>query len=944
VAKPEFAVKQTAPDHAGRRAAGGQALGAARPAFGPAPLHDLQRALGNQTMLGLLEAGMVQAKLRLSRPGDPDEQEADHVAARIVSNQHAPVVARKCKCAGGARCAQCSGKKDDEEHWSPSRTSGLALQRAAAAPSPAPPRDSGPSVASAGPRRASPLIVEDDADSLAPGQMKKTAFFDQLQAAVCATADAELATVGRSSKNCPYVERWLAFYAGQSAAHIEQALLKYAPEAAAATSARDYIVQIRARVRKAVATWARTGTITGVPEGAGLLPPAGAAPSGEEKASGAGVQLKARAGESGRDASAESVRAQLGPGRPLDTSVRDRMGAAFGREFSSVRLHDDSAASALCSQLDARAFTLGNDVAFAAGEYQPGGVAGDALIAHELAHVVQQGAAGAASGPMKKGSGEYDALEQDADRSAVGAIRTLWSGARSGYAGWKQDVAPRLASGLALQRCSKKTPAPTPGPFDFSIRGKAEDAAAYPNQVFFLQGAAVLDKDEKAKIAALAKPPGDMLTLNAFASEEEAPALDVAKARVDAVAAELVTAGHDAAKITKNLKPDSGTGRIDYRTLRAVEIVKPGGTSAVPAGSAPSTAACAGSTETDFTDAEREAEALIDKALTGLGPPVDPAMAPLLSRFFRNWTPADAVTVKLNLAAIKAQLHLLLPAANHQCANARYAACVGADAENNGDGSAAMMTMCPSFFAAGNSKKSRGGTLIHESAHGTPGLDTVDNAYAHERLIEFLNLADALKNSDSYVLLVRLFDTPGSVNVGPVAKDPLDTTMSPGEKDAARRTMAWLEKWLIWSYQEMASLYDTIVQSIAAGYWKNGYYKASMGLVAPLFGLSEPSSLPTATDKIRVAAIHDRFHQMRWVEFQTAVTIHKVAGPEAWAPGPGSSVSLGPDFFADTPRGQLDRMLTAIVKATPDISPAFVPQYVTLADRIRKHGGGGEPT
>jgi hypothetical protein len=69
---------------------------------------------------------------------------------------------------------------------------------------------------------------------------------------------------------------------------------------------------------------------------------------------------------------------------------------AFGADFSGVRVHTDATAQGLSDTLNAHAFTIGTDIAFAPGEYQPGTVVGDALIAHELAHVVQQGAHGPA--------------------------------------------------------------------------------------------------------------------------------------------------------------------------------------------------------------------------------------------------------------------------------------------------------------------------------------------------------------------------------------------------------------------------------------------------------------------------------------------------------------------------------------------------------------------
>ena len=62
----------------------------------------------------------------------------------------------------------------------------------------------------------------------------------------------------------------------------------------------------------------------------------------------------------------------------------------FGHDFSGVRIHSDPRAATLASTLNARAFTLGRDIVFGRGEYSPGTAGGNRLLAHELAHVVQQ--------------------------------------------------------------------------------------------------------------------------------------------------------------------------------------------------------------------------------------------------------------------------------------------------------------------------------------------------------------------------------------------------------------------------------------------------------------------------------------------------------------------------------------------------------------------------
>ena len=85
------------------------------------------------------------------------------------------------------------------------------------------------------------------------------------------------------------------------------------------------------------------------------------------------------------------------------------MESAFGHDFSRVRIHADDNASRLSANLDARAFTVGNDIAFASGALNSGGPASDALLAHELAHVVQQEGAHSPAPPA-----QYGALEADA--------------------------------------------------------------------------------------------------------------------------------------------------------------------------------------------------------------------------------------------------------------------------------------------------------------------------------------------------------------------------------------------------------------------------------------------------------------------------------------------------------------------------------------------------
>jgi hypothetical protein len=76
-------------------------------------------------------------------------------------------------------------------------------------------------------------------------------------------------------------------------------------------------------------------------------------------------------------------------GEPLPSTVRDRMEPAFGADFGHVRIHRNSRASETAEAIGARAYAIGDHVAFNRGAFVPGTAEGDRLIAHELAHVAE---------------------------------------------------------------------------------------------------------------------------------------------------------------------------------------------------------------------------------------------------------------------------------------------------------------------------------------------------------------------------------------------------------------------------------------------------------------------------------------------------------------------------------------------------------------------------
>ncbi|NNB92911.1 DUF4157 domain-containing protein [Corallococcus exiguus] len=121
------------------------------------------------------------------------------------------------------------------------------------------------------------------------------------------------------------------------------------------------------------------------------------------------------------------VRDILATGQTLAPATRHSMESAFGAGFGDVRVHTSPEAGAAARALGARAFAVGTDIVFGAGNYLPGVPAGERLIAHELAHVVQQrsaGVSGLAAFPESVSTPTHPA-EVEAERAASLAVRGL---------------------------------------------------------------------------------------------------------------------------------------------------------------------------------------------------------------------------------------------------------------------------------------------------------------------------------------------------------------------------------------------------------------------------------------------------------------------------------------------------------------------------------------
>lgn len=138
-----------------------------------------------------------------------------------------------------------------------------------------------------------------------------------------------------------------------------------------------------------------------------------------------------------------------GVGQPLDPAVRTFTESGFGADFADVRVHTDAHAAGSARGLHALAYTIGRDIFFAAGRYQPARREGQRLLAHELTHVLQQrGATGEMQTTTADGADE-GRFERQAEEQATRVL-----------AGQAVDPAP-IQRQLGLARVQRQGPPPT---------------------------------------------------------------------------------------------------------------------------------------------------------------------------------------------------------------------------------------------------------------------------------------------------------------------------------------------------------------------------------------------------------------------------------------------------------------------------------------------------
>ena len=174
-----------------------------------------------------------------------------------------------------------------------------------------------------------------------------------------------------------------------------------------------------------------------------------------------------------------SIQAARGSGTQLPTELHQKMGANMGANFANVRIHANTQADTLNRSLNARAFTTGSDIFFRQGEYQPGSSAGQKLLAHELTHVVQQGAT------QTVAQRTSNVVQREGDKKGVAdPLHDIKMKAKSPAALISLHDAGQIYSGkLAFQNKNAKNKEDFTSGYELSVKGHPPAGGYYPRRI-----------------------------------------------------------------------------------------------------------------------------------------------------------------------------------------------------------------------------------------------------------------------------------------------------------------------------------------------------------------------------------------------------------------------------------------------------------------------------
>lgn len=485
-----------------------------------------------------------------------------------------------------------------------------------------------------------------------------------------------------------------------------------------------------------------------------------------------GLPVMSQASES---ASADGLPASINetlraPGQPLDANTRNFMETRFGYDFSHVRVHTGQRAAESARDVDALAYTSGQNVVFGTGQYAPGTQSGRRLLAHELAHTIQQG------------GGMPPVRRQTTPFSVSGLYENRWDAGETNFVYFDlgrpspADNPPQAGLDSAEER---------------KVRDKAQEAVAANDQEISLFG---------------------------YASEEGGASVNtpLIDRRLDAVHNVLDDEGFRPPRtVHRQHNLGCSAGKYDYRYWRVIEMQR--GRSAATRVCTPSATqptACAADRAAALETIRAAAHELIvgpNGALARLDTYIqnqanEPGVASALDTNFGNDHSVQTATdVRARVDAIRVFLEALAPSgtASFQCGTMDEPTChTGSPA--NASHRRQRVTICPTFFSNPDYSSRQEEILIHESSHAS-SFNTDDRAYQAERVILILSTEQALANAQSITNFILEMNNRARP-LGPENPDQVQGC-SPRRERLIREALAWAQRWNTYAMYGTAQTY-----------------------------------------------------------------------------------------------------------------------------------------
>jgi hypothetical protein len=451
-------------------------------------------------------------------------------------------------------------------------------------------------------------------------------------------------------------------------------------------------------------------------------------------------------------------------GQPLDPRTRSLMEPRFGHDFSRVRVHTDAKAAESAQSVNALAFTVGHDLVFATGEYNPQSSDGMRLLAHELAHVVQQREVGHDAGVQHRlrVGDEDDAAEREADAMAERSLSST--------------ATPPVADGQSSVNASQLARVSAP-----VVRRRVSDkfGTIKKNLTYRFLDWAITEKEAHQVLQILKGLPDEDLKDTVAEMEKEG----LVDRLFDNLSKEDIQGNQDELRRIKNNRVYKETKKVDGKEVTTT-----------------TTGSCSPVQNREISTAVKAALEWLDKGIAQLdaflAKPSDAASqaaSNALSTYFKSTTPDVAKYVRGQLSRLQADLRNV-KIYSFECHGDWDLTCGSSGAYVPGS-DRERVVYCDSFFEGGDSaSNSQVEGLLHELAHAqVGGTHIIDRAYSSNRMLKQLSTEEALTNAESYGLLIQQLGT-GKTPWTAATKDTFEDC--PDEwKPLLDRALARAQRW-----------------------------------------------------------------------------------------------------------------------------------------------------